>query len=123
MNIGRIGGVLKKQTKRKGSDYWIGLEPTPANAATMHCVSTGVSIGDGDEVIANDSIPVAGLLGLDHRSFCCSRQRAKGEGTGIIARANGSISCRIDPDGIIPATAKEHLRQAAVWSTGSAAPR
>lgn len=74
MNIGRnrIGGVLKKTNKRKGSDYWIGLEPTtPANAATMHCVSTGrdlmgrVSIGDGDEVIANDSIPVAGLLGLD----------------------------------------------------------
>jgi hypothetical protein len=88
----------------------------------MHCVSTGrdlmgrVSIGDGDEVIANDPIPVVGLLGLDHRSFCCSRQRAKGEGTQESSRAlmirSRARSTRTY--GIIPATAKEHLRQAAV---------
>jgi hypothetical protein len=44
--------------------------------------------------------------------FCCSRQRAKGEGTGIIAHANDSISCRIDPDGIIPERLSEGLKRA-----------
>jgi hypothetical protein len=93
MNIGRIGGVLKKQTREK--DPIIGLDWSRPQPMQQPCIS----IGDGDEVIANDSIPVAGAAGAG--SSFVLLQQAKGQRRrhrNHRARANDSISCPIDPD-------------------------